>query len=198
MVKAFEDAPTSAEEEEEPSRVLNSMEELRLQQQQQHNNDISGSNLTVRYGSLWSQYHTLDAATILLLEKAVLYCHVRAFEQSLAIHDAFPVQIKHHSIVAFEKSLTFWALWRIWDCADVLRDALDWADCNNSLESNAPGIYTLLRATLGLTEIYCKGDFTQARDSLVEIRTWLLTTPIDEYNDLQVCVKYIELNTGTI
>lgn len=193
MAKALEDAPTSVEQEE-PSRVLRSIEELRLQQQ--HNNDISGLTPTVRYGSLWSQYHTLDAATILLLEKAVLYRHVRAFKESLAICHAFPVQIRYHPIVAFETSLTFWALWRLWDGADVLRDALDWADCNNSLESNGPGIYTLLRATLGLTEIYNKGDFTQARDSLVEIRTWLLTTPIDEYNDLQVCLKYIKLHTA--
>lgn len=179
MAKALEDAPSSVEaEEEEPSRVLISMEELRLQQLQ--HNYISGSNPTVRYGSLWSQYHTLDAAMIPRLEKAVLYRHVRALKESLAIRDAFSVRIRHHPIVAFETSLSFWALWRLWDCADVLRDALDWADCNNSRESNGPGIYTLLRATLGLTEIYNTGDFTQARDSLVEIRTWLMTTPIDE------------------
>ena len=121
--------------------------------------------------------------------KAILYRHVGAFKESLAIRDAFSVQIRHHPIVAFETSLIFWALWRLWDCADVLRDALDWADCNNSRESNGPRIYTLLRATLGLTEIYNKGDFTQAQDSLVEIRTWLLTTPVDECNDLQVCHK---------
>lgn len=154
--------------------------------------DRSHSRPIVRYGSLWSQYHTLDASTIVPLEQAVLYCQVRAFKESLAIYDEFPEEIKHHPIVAFEKSLTFWALWRLLDCANVLRKALSLADSENSQKSNTPGIYTLLRATLGLTEIYSEGNFTQAKMSLMEIRKWLLNTSIDEYNDLQVYLKFIE------
>lgn len=155
--------------------------------------DSSQSEPTVRYGSLWSQYHTLDVSTIVPLEQAVLYCQVRAFTESLAIYDEFPEEIQHHPIVAFEKSLTFWALWRLSDCANVLRKAISLADNENGQKSDAPGIYTLLRATLGLTEIYSEGNFTQARMSLMEIRKWLLTTSIDEYNDLQVYLKFIEL-----
>ncbi|MCJ1267355.1 hypothetical protein MMC22_007240 [Lobaria immixta] len=182
MTMALEGSQNFAKEEEESQQVLKSIEGLHLQQ----HNDISQSKPIVRYGSLWSQYHTLDASTIVSLEKAVLYCYVRAFKESLAIHHAFPKEVQLHPIVAFEKSLTLLALWRLKDCVDILQEAINKAKYNSSEESDAPGIYTLLRATLGLTNIYAKGDFTQARESLVEIRKWLLTTPIDEYKDLQV------------
>lgn len=181
MANALENVKTSAEEEE-----------LHLQRDK----DISQARPTVRHGSLWSQYHTLDASTIVPLEQAVLYCQVRAFKESLAIHNGFPVGIQLHPIVAFEKSLTLWALWRLLDCAKVLREALAWANKNKGQESDAPGIYTLLRATLGLAEIYTQGDFTQARESLVEIRKWLLITPINEYNDLQVNLQYFRAYSG--
>lgn len=182
---ALEGSQNFAKEEEESQQVLKSIEGLHLQQ----HNDISQPKPIVRYGSLWSQYHTLDASTIVSLEKAVLYRYVRAFKESLAIHDAFPNEVQLHPIVVFEKSLTLLALWRLKDCVDILQEALNKAKYNSSEESDAPGIYTLLRVTLGSTNIYAKGDFTQARDSLVEIRKWLLTTPVDEYNDLQVTLK---------
>lgn len=183
MAKVPQDAQMSAEEEE-PQQVLRSLEDLHLHQKQL--NDVSQSNSSIHYGSLWSQYHTLDTSTIALLEQAILYCQVRAFKESLAIYDSLSIEIQLHPIVAFERSLTFWALWRLLDCANILREALASAEYASNVERGAPGIYTLLRATLGLTEIYSKGNFTQARDSLVEIRKWLLTTPIDQYNDVQV------------
>lgn len=171
--------------EEESQRLLKSMEELHLQQRE----EISQSKPFIRYGSLWSLYHTLDASTIVSLEQAVLYRYVRAFKESLAIHDAFPKEIQLHPVVVFEKSLTFFALWRLKDCVEILQEALDEAEYDSNEESDASGIYTLLRATLGLTEIYAKGDFTKACKSLVKIRKWLLATPIDEYNDVQVTIK---------
>lgn len=186
MSKAVEDVD-NFEEERETQQVLTSVEELHLQQ----HHDIAQSTPNVRYGSLWSQYHTLDASTIDLLEQAILYCQVRAFNESLAIYNAFPKEIQLHPIVAFEKCLTFWALWRLRECVDILREALARAGGNGSQGgSSDPGIYTLLRATLGFAQIYTEGDFTQARMSLVEIRKWLLTTSIDRYNDLQVYLIY--------
>lgn len=184
MSNAFEDADIFVEERE-TQQVLKSMGELHLPQ----HHEIARSTPNIRYGSLWSQYHTLDASTIDLLEQAILYCQVRAFNQSLAIYESFPDEIQLHPIVAFEKSLTFWALWRLRECVEILRKALARVG-GNGRRRGSRRIYTLLRATLGFAEIYTEGDFTQARMSLVEIRKWLLTTSIDQYNDLQVYLIY--------
>ena len=155
---------------------------LPLQHPAQLDSDSPGP---ARYGSLCSHYNTLDTSTISKLEEAILYCRVRAFKESLAIFDAFPTDLKHHPVIAYEHSLAHWSRWTLWDCARVLREALAWAE-ENRADVNSTGIYTLLRLALGKAEVFTKGDFTRARDSMRDIKRWLGKLPIEDYIDLQV------------
>lgn len=150
--------------------------------------EIEPSPLIERHGNLWSQYHTLDPAAIAPLEQAILHCRVRAFDQSKAILDAFPPELKHHPVIAFERSQTCWADWKLKDCLNVLREATAWADVHGRVD-DASGIYTLLRICLAKTEVLVDGDFFKARDSLREIKRWLVDTPIHEYTDIQVSYR---------
>lgn len=139
-----------------------------------------------RYGTLWSQYDTLDDATISRLESAILYSELRAFEQSRAIYDAFPADIRHHPVVAIEQAMMHWLEWRLLDAAETLKDSLYWAQ-KNGKDINRPGIYTLLRIVLAKVEIFTKRDFTKARDSMKELMAWLAKVPVEQYTDVQVC-----------
>jgi hypothetical protein len=138
-----------------------------------------------RHGNLWSQYHTLDPAAIAPLEQAILYCRVRAYDQSKAILDAFPPELKHHPVIAFERCQSCWLDWKLKDCLNVLREATAWAEAHGKVD-DASGIHTLLRMSLARAEVLVDADFTKARDSLREIKRWLVNTPIDEYTDVQV------------
>lgn len=144
-----------------------------------------GHNPSERYGNLWSLYHTLDPDTVTLLEEAILYNRVRGYEQSDAIINTFPPPLTNHPVVAFEHSQNHWLSWRVRDCHTILRDAVAWTKMHG--EVDAPEIYTLLRISLARVEVIVKTDFTKARESLREIKRWLLNTPIDEYDDVKVC-----------
>ena len=63
--------------------------------------------------------------------------------------------------------------------------ALDWGN-QNATDFHERGIYTLLRIFLGKLVVFTKGDFTQAWDSMKEIRAWLAQVPISEYSDIEV------------
>ncbi|KAF7507527.1 hypothetical protein GJ744_010318 [Endocarpon pusillum] len=138
-----------------------------------------------RHGNLWSQYHTLDPAAIAPLEQAILHCRVRAYDQSKAILDAFPPELKHHPVIAFERYQTYWLDWKLKDCLNVLRGAIAWAEAHGKVD-DASGIYTLLRMSLARAEVLVNGDFSKARDSLREIKRWLENKPIHGYTDVQV------------
>jgi hypothetical protein len=138
-----------------------------------------------RHGNLWTQYHTLDPTAIAPLEQAILHCRVRAYDQSKAILDAFPPELKHHPVIAFERCQTYWLDWKLKDCLNVLREATGWAEAHGKVEDTS-GIYTLLRISLARTEVLVDADFSKARESLREIKRWLANTPIDEYTDVQV------------
>lgn len=138
-----------------------------------------------RHGNLWSQYHTFDADAIAPLEQGILYCRVRAYDQAKAILNAFPPKLRNHPVIAFERSQTYWLDWKVKACLNVLQEAIVWADAHGK-SNHASGIYTLLRVSLARTEVLVDGDFSRARDSLKEIKRWLLKTPIDEYTDVQV------------
>lgn len=138
-----------------------------------------------RHGNLWSQYHTLDPAAIAPLEQAILYCRVRAYDQSRAILDAFPPELKHHPVIAFERYQTYWLDWKLKDCLNVMREATAWAEVHGKVD-NASGIYALLRMSWARAEVLVDADFSKARDSLREIKRWLVNTPIYEYTDVQV------------
>lgn len=147
--------------------------------------EIEPSPLVERHGNLWSQYHTLDPAAIAPLEQAILHCRVRAYDQSKAILDAFPPELKHHPVVAFERYQIYWLDWKLKDCLNVLQEAIAWAEAHGKVD-DASGIYTLLRMSLGRAEVLVHGDFSKARDSLREIKRWLDKNPIYEYTDVQV------------
>ncbi|ERF75709.1 hypothetical protein EPUS_01539 [Endocarpon pusillum Z07020] len=147
--------------------------------------EIEPSPSVERHGNLWSQYHTLDPAAIAPLEQAILHYRVRAYDQSKAIFDAFPPELKHHPVIAFERYQTYWLDWKLKDCLNVLREAITWAEAHGKVD-DASGIYTLLRMSLARAEVLVNGDFSKARDSLREIKRWLENIPIDEYTDVQV------------
>lgn len=138
-----------------------------------------------KYGSLPSQYDTLDASTTMQLEQAALCCHMRDFQAALSALDAFPAEIRHHPVVAFEHSQVYWLEWSLLDCARILREALTWAE-ENRADVDEHGIYTLLRACLGKLEVYTRGDFTLARDAMREVNGWLSSISIEQYTDVQV------------
>ncbi|KAL9119341.1 MAG: hypothetical protein Q9187_004105 [Circinaria calcarea] len=137
-----------------------------------------------RYGTLWSQYDSLDDATISRLERAILYSELRAFKRSRAIYNAFPADLRHHPVVAIEQAMMHWLEWRLLDAAERLEASLHWAQ-ENGKDINTPGIYTLLRIVLAKVEIFTKSDFTKARDSMKELMAWLAKTPVEHYTDVQ-------------
>jgi hypothetical protein len=147
--------------------------------------EAESSPLIQRHGNLWSQYHTLDPTAIAPLEEAILYCRVRAYDQSNAILDAFPPELRQHPVVAFERSQNSWLGWKLKDCLNVLREAIAWAEAHGEVE-DASGMYTLLRMSLARAEVLVDADFSKARESLREIKRWLENSPVDEYTDVQV------------
>ena len=137
------------------------------------------------YGSLTSQYSALPIAVVSLLEKASLYCRVRAFDESHLAFDSIDATIRHHPVVAYEEFLVYWAQWRLTESAQVLEDALTW-DQKSHEHTKSYGLYSLLRVTLAKVEVFTKGDFTKARDSMREVKNWLRDVSVDQYSDLQV------------
>ncbi|KAL8700752.1 MAG: hypothetical protein Q9201_005280 [Fulgogasparrea decipioides] len=138
-----------------------------------------------QYGSLTSLYDTIPTSVATLVEKASLYCRVRAFPECHSTFDSIPVNIRRHPIVTYEEYLACWAQWRLSDSAKVLEDALTWArETGKDIETF--GLYTLLRIALAKAELFTKGDFTKARDSMREVKTWLQNVTVDQYADLQI------------
>lgn len=137
------------------------------------------------YGRLSSLYHTLDAAVIPQLEQAIIYSSVRAFKEALGLFQTFPDESRHHPVITVEHANVLWRQWSLSDCCKVLEEALEFGRSNAS-DINDHGVYTLLRIVLGKLYVFTKGDFTQARDSMREVRAWLIQTPVAEYTDLEV------------
>lgn len=155
---------------------------------------ISGldSSKSEMYGALLLYYDSLDPPTIARLEKAILFCHVRAFKKAAEIFESFSIELRHHPVIAYEHSMVYWCQWSLLSCAKVLQEAFTWAE--TAAESlDQPGIYTLLRVFAGKVDVFTKADFTKARDSMREIRTWLLNVPYNQYTDIQVKSKNVYL-----
>ncbi|KAL8859767.1 MAG: hypothetical protein Q9178_003882 [Gyalolechia marmorata] len=142
------------------------------------------------YGSLTCQYSALPKAVVPLLEKASLYCRVRAFDESHLAFESIDASIRHHPVVAYEEFLTYWAQWRLAESAQVLEDALTWDQKSNE-HTRTYGLHSLLRIALAKAEVFTKGDFTKARDSMREVKNWLRDVSVDQYTDLQVaCIVH--------
>lgn len=82
------------------------------------------------YGALWSLYGSLDHPTVASLEKAILFCHVRAFDEATKIFDSFPIELRHHPVVVYEHSVVYWLQWSLLNCAKILQETLAWAEKN--------------------------------------------------------------------
>lgn len=145
----------------------------------------SSSKRISYYGRLSSLYHTLDAAVIPQLEQAIIYSNVRAFKEALGLFQTLPDESRHHPVIAVEHANMLWRQWSLLDCCKVLKEALEFG-YKNASDINDHGVYTLLRIFLGKLHVFTRGDFTQARDSMREVRAWLIQTPIAEYTDPEV------------
>lgn len=141
--------------------------------------------LSHRYGALVSQYDTIPASVVTLLEGAILYRTVRAFADCQSTFDLIDRDFRHHPIIAYEEYMAYWAQWRLLDCAKVIENALDRAHATGK-DIQRFGLYTLLRIALGKAEVFTKGNFAKARDSMREVRRWLKDATVDQYTDVEV------------
>ena len=138
-----------------------------------------------QYTSLLSQFDGLDVTTIAKVEAAALCCHLRDFQAALRIFDALPVHVIQHPLIVYERSQVYWLDWSLYKCEKVLEEGIAWGK-DHTTDSANPGVYTLLRMALGRVRAMTRANLTQGRDALREVRRWLLSISIEEYNDVQV------------
>lgn len=137
------------------------------------------------YGSLTSQYDMLPASVTALVERASLLCRVRMFPECHTTFESVDINFRRHPVVAYEEYLVYWAQWRLAESAGVLETALEVAEESGN-DIKDVGLYTLLRVALAKAELFTKGDFAAARQSMREIRNWLQGVDIVLYTELQV------------
>ncbi|KAL9053204.1 MAG: hypothetical protein Q9206_004022, partial [Seirophora lacunosa] len=143
-----------------------------------------------QYGSLTSQYESLSAVVIRYLEEASICRLARAFPPCESIYASIDADLRNHPVVAYEEYLTYWAQWRLGKCATVLADALTWA-AKRGDDNESYGVFTLLRIALGTAKVFTSGNFTQARDSMREVRRWLKDVAVVHYTDVQIaCLRH--------
>ena len=137
------------------------------------------------YGRFCSLYSNLEDATVFKLEEAILLGLVQAFNPSLDIFESFPLSLKHNAVIAIEHCLVLWNDMRYLEAAEILRDAISFAE-RNGQDVRAHRIYTVMSLLLANAEILTEGDLTSAREILIETRSWLQDVAIEEIDDVQV------------
>ncbi|KAL8916572.1 MAG: hypothetical protein Q9208_008443 [Pyrenodesmia sp. 3 TL-2023] len=137
------------------------------------------------YGSITSQYANIPSSAATLVEEASLYGRVRAFSLCQAAFESIDRGMRSHAVVAYEQFLAYWAQWKLLDGAKTLEDALTQAQ-ERGANTHEHGVYTLLRIALGKAEVFTRGNFTRARDSMREVRSWLRDVRFDTYTDVQI------------
>ena len=138
-----------------------------------------------RYAPLLSQHDDLDTATMARIEEAVMCCHLRDFQAALCIFDALPVEIAQHPLIVYQRSQVYWLDWSLYKCEKVLEEGITWAK-DHTPNSAEPGIYTLLRASLGMVRMLTRGNLTEGRNALREVRRWLSNVSVEDYTSVQV------------
>ena len=138
-----------------------------------------------RYASLVSQHGDLDAATIAQIEEAAMLCHLRNFQAALRIFDGLPTGLSHHPAILYEHSQVYWLDWSLYKCEKLLEEGIAWGK-DHFPDPTKPGMYTLLRIALGRIRAMTRGNLTQGRDAMREVRRWLLNVPVEDYTDVQV------------
>lgn len=137
------------------------------------------------YSPLSPMYEYFQTPEIPSLDQAVLYGQVRAFKESLAIFDSFSSDTKHHPVIVLELSTILYAQGRPRDSASVIKETL-LHDQQPPDAGPRSEIHKALRVWLAVLEILSEGSFVRARESIKEIRAWLLSVPIEDYTPLQV------------
>lgn len=138
-----------------------------------------------RYVSLPSQQGHFDHATMAKIEEAAMCCHLRDFQAALRILDALPMETLQHPAVVYERSQVHWLDWSLYQSEKVLEEGITWRR-DHAPDSADPGIYTLLRMALGRVRAMTRGNLTEGRDALREVRRWHLNVSIDDYTEIQV------------
>lgn len=131
------------------------------------------------------KYEQFQTPEIPNLDQAVLYGQVRAFKESLAIFESFSSDVKQHPVIAYELSTILYAQGRPKDSANVITETL-LHEQQHLHARDFSNIYRFLRLSLAVMEVFSEGSFVRARESLKEIRAWLLFIPIEDYTPLQV------------
>lgn len=138
-----------------------------------------------QYASLPSQHDGLDISTMAKIREAALCCHLRDFQAALCIFDALPVETTQHPVIVYERSQVYWLDWSLYKCERVLEEGIAWGK-DHMPDSAEPGIYTLLRIALGRVRAMTRGNLTEGRNALREVRRWLFNVPVKDYSDVQV------------
>ena len=140
------------------------------------------------YGALCSLYPTLDSSIVPRLEHAVALGRVRAFDQALELFQAISCEVSRNPIIAIEHAQVLWRQWSLLKCSEILEEALEFGR-QNIADFNKHGIYSLLRIFKGKLNVFTRGDFTLARDSMREVRSWLAEMSHVKYTDVEVGAK---------
>ena len=138
-----------------------------------------------RYASVSSQHDDIDLATMAKIEEAAMCCHLRDFQGALCIFDALPADASQHPSIVYERSQVYWLDWSLYKCEKVLEEGIAWGK-DRATDSAKTGIYTLLRMALGTVRAMTRGNLTEGRDALREVRHWLLNVPVEDYTSVQV------------
>lgn len=137
------------------------------------------------YGSLTSLYQTLDVASVLLLEKAILHRNLRNFFKSLALFDAFPASIAVQPAVVLEHTWTLIAQYRFREARSIAARGLS-AFRIELIGHKDHGPTILLRALLAGLDALIEGSMSGCYKSLEEIHDWLSAVPLTDFTDVQV------------
>ena len=137
------------------------------------------------YGSLTSLYNTLDIASVLLLEKAILYRNIRNFSISLTVFDSFPVSVAVQPAVVVEHTWTLIVQYRFREARTIATKGLS-AFRSDSAREKHDGPAILLRAMSAGLDALIEGSMGGCYESLGEIYAWLNNVPLTDFTDVQV------------
>lgn len=142
------------------------------------------------YGTLPTVYGILKRETVNVLEKAIAFYGFRFFKKTKTLFESFSAEEKYHTVVAYEHVNMYWKQRALLKNVQVVEVALSWAQANVR-DFGRPGLHTMLRILQGLLCSFTNGDFTKGRDSMIEVRMWLINIPLTEYTGVQVkCFKF--------
>jgi len=137
------------------------------------------------YCEFHSLHHTLGTAAAARLEEAAFCCCLQNFESAVSIFNAFPVESRHHPVVAYYHSRFIGCNGWISSVQTYFRK--HWLQRTNSYHNSKILVSnTLLRIRRGMVHYYAESHLALVRDAMRETRSWLIHVPTQEYSDVQV------------